>query len=178
VAFQNSNGTVVVVVANTTSSARSVTVVGSGLPAQFNVFQSTSSSSMMQHIGTVAPGSAQNLPARSITTFTSGTVADIDRKPVEKAQIPTHPVCRPTLNGTGVAVDLQAPALVSFSVFTAQGKLVASTSSRMPQGRSALGWHGGNSNISRADGLYVGRVRIEPEGVGNVTEHTLQFRPR
>ncbi len=65
------DNTVAVVILNTGTSQKTAMLTGSGLPAQFDVYQSTSSQSCV-NIGTA--GTSVTLPAKSITTLYNGTI--------------------------------------------------------------------------------------------------------
>jgi O-glycosyl hydrolase len=64
-------GTHTIVLANTSTSAQSVSLGGTGLPASFTVYR-TSSSENSVNAGEYATGSALSLPARSVTTLQAG----------------------------------------------------------------------------------------------------------
>jgi glucuronoarabinoxylan endo-1,4-beta-xylanase len=82
VAFRNTDGSVAVVVTNLSAST-TVSLAGTGLPGQFNVYQSTDSLHMMRGLGAVRSDSAVTLPQNSITTFSSG---------IPNAVAPSQPV--------------------------------------------------------------------------------------
>jgi hypothetical protein len=65
------DNTVSVVILNTGSSSSSAALAGSGLPAQFDVYQSTSTQACVK-VGTATTSVA--LPAQSITTLYNGTI--------------------------------------------------------------------------------------------------------
>jgi hypothetical protein len=65
------DNTVTVVILNTGTSAKSAALVGTGLPSQFDVYQSTSSTVCVK-TGTATTTVA--LPAQSITTLYNGTI--------------------------------------------------------------------------------------------------------
>jgi O-glycosyl hydrolase len=64
-------GTHTIVLANTSTSAQSVTLGGTGLPASFTIYR-TSASENAANAGEYATGSALSLPARSVTTLQAG----------------------------------------------------------------------------------------------------------
>jgi O-glycosyl hydrolase len=64
-------GTHTIVVANTSTSAQTVTLGGAGLPASFTLYRSSSSENTV-NAGEYATGSPLILPARSLTTLQAG----------------------------------------------------------------------------------------------------------
>jgi O-glycosyl hydrolase len=64
-------GTHTIVLANTSSSAQSVSVGGAGLPPTFTLYR-TSATQNSANAGDYATGTALSLPARSITTLQAG----------------------------------------------------------------------------------------------------------
>ena len=71
-AFEHAGaGTHTIVLANTSTSAQSVTVGGANLPASFTIYR-TSASENALNAGDYAAGSPLSLPARSITTLQAG----------------------------------------------------------------------------------------------------------
>lgn len=64
-------GTHTIVLANTSTSAQSVTVGGANLPATFTIYR-TSAAENAANAGDYATGTALSLPARSVTTLQAG----------------------------------------------------------------------------------------------------------
>jgi O-glycosyl hydrolase len=170
-AFQNIDGTVVVVVANRTGTARSVTLAGAGLPVQFQAFQSTSPTSMMRNVGSVTTGNALALPAYSITTFTSGTTGVAGRSAPRSESVRPAMLCRQSADNAGVSVDLTAPGRVSLVVYSSQGRVVGRSGPVMCNAQTTLGWKAVTA------GVYVARVKVETTG-GTVLEQAFQLRTR
>jgi len=64
-------GTHTIVLANTSTSAQTVTVGGAGLPASFTIYR-TSATDNAANVGDYATGVPLALPARSIVTLQAG----------------------------------------------------------------------------------------------------------
>jgi hypothetical protein len=176
VAFQNTDGSVAVIVANVQSSASSVSLAGAGLPAEFHAYQSSSKTSLMQDMGAVATGNALAIPGNSITTLVSGATHAAD-EPVSSREA-VGSACRQAAGGTSVIVEPLVPSRVSLSVFSPRGDLVAQVGAEAGREATTLTWGGDSPRSSLASGMYIGRVRITPVDGGSVSEQVLRLQPR
>jgi len=172
-AFQNTDNSVVVVIPNTSGTATTVTLAGTGLPSQFRAFQSVSKSSMMQDIGLVNTGSNVTIPAWSITTLTSNTTTAV-RTPAEAQAEASRPLCRQAPSARAVLVEVGQPSRVSLSLYATSGELVARSEQQVGSGKATVGWE----NASMAAGLYVARVRVEPLAGGAIASYTVPVQVR
>jgi len=131
-AFQNVDGSIVVVIANPSGSAKTLSLAGAGLPGEFRAFQSTSSASMMRDMGTVATGSSLAIPATSITTFTSNTTTPVQAAARQRRPAGSTVTRRLVLDGSAVVAAACRPGRVSPGVYSLKGEVLA--------GRAGV-WH-------------------------------------
>lgn len=154
VAFQNPDGSVVVVVINLNAET-TVSLTGTGLPTEFAAYQSTDSLTMMQSLGAVATGNTVTVPQNSITTLVSNGSAAIEYEPLNRASGPQRTVLR-MRGSTDLIVDVDTPSRVSLEIHTMQGALV-SRSSVSGDGALVVGL---DRPIAR--GTYVVRLTRQP----------------
>lgn len=172
VAFQNTDGSVVVVVINL-NAANTVTLAGTGLPTEFTVHQSTDTLNMMQNKGVVTTGNSIAVPQNSITTLVSTGSSSIDYEPPARLDSKAHSSWVRAGVAHGLTVDVGAASLVTLTVHTARGNLVYRDRVLTSTGEAVFDWA-----KSLAAGAYVGRLEASPLLGGPTTSQNLRLTTR
>ncbi len=156
-AFENPDGSVVVVLVNGSSVAETAVLSGAGLPDSLQAFQSTSDGARMTDLGWWAPADGLVLPPLSTTTLVSVATIDVRGATlagVRVTRVHSLPVC----GALAVVVDATEPVRVSAELYSVDGRRVGRTGTHGRLVRNTiLSWP---RSVAPGAGVYLARVSM------------------
>lgn len=157
VAFENTDGSLAIVLVNGTGAAEDVTLDGTGLPTTFHAYQTTGATTCLVDIGDIQSANQLGLPAMSTTTLVSDATQATRPEATPRAPAASRVSVTALPGRTGVLLTAPLTGRLSAELYSPRGDCVARVAVHTAAGDAVT--LRGTGRL--ASGMYVVRAVVQ-----------------